>query len=125
MSELPIIQWPGGRPPVPSGPITAPEAWYADEMADSSLWLYQLSEGDVSEINRALDGMEAASRAMTEAQQKAHSEAQANARRFAAESTRLVEAALTWQRELGAAGLEQALDAARRGVERLRPEARP
>ena len=50
MSELPIIQWPGGRPPVPNGPITAPEAWHADEMADSSLWLYQLSEADVSEI---------------------------------------------------------------------------
>jgi len=58
MTELPIIQWPGGRPPMPNGPIKAPEAWYADEMADSSLWLYQLSEADVSEINRALDGME-------------------------------------------------------------------
>ncbi len=72
----------------------------------------------------ALDSLEAASRAMTETQQRAQAEAQANARRFAAESTRLMEAALEWPRELKAAGFDQAMEAARRGVERLRPDAR-
>ena len=54
MTGPPTIDWPGGRPPRPDGPITDPDAWRSADMADAEAWTYHLSAGDVSEIDDAV-----------------------------------------------------------------------